>query len=54
MYFVIMSMTLLLIWFILPVLIMDPGPSNPVQLYLQITHRSQTIWDNASIAVLGC
>ena len=33
---------------------MDPGPSNPVQLYLQNTHRSQTVWDNASTVVLCC
>lgn len=32
---------------------MDLGPSNPMQLYLQPTHLSQSIWDTRSTVVLG-
>ncbi|XP_038880384.1 serine/threonine-protein phosphatase 7 long form homolog [Benincasa hispida] len=33
---------------------MDFGHSNPVQLYQQNTHRSQSIWDSSSTVVLSC
>ena len=33
---------------------MDPGPSHPMQLYLQPTHRSLSIWDTQSTVVSGC
>ena len=33
---------------------MDPGPVDDSHLYLQATHRSQSIWDTSSIVVLSC
>lgn len=33
---------------------MDPGPTDPSQLYLQKFHRSQSVWDTQSTIVLGC
>ncbi|KAA0057535.1 uncharacterized protein E6C27_scaffold497G00050 [Cucumis melo var. makuwa] len=34
--------------------IMDPGPVDDSHLYLQATHRSQSIWDTSSTVVLSC
>ncbi|KAL0555422.1 hypothetical protein IC582_009367 [Cucumis melo] len=33
---------------------MDPGPVDDSHLYLQATHRSQSIWDTSSTVVLSC
>uniref|UniRef100_A0A9I9E3X9 Aminotransferase-like plant mobile domain-containing protein n=1 Tax=Cucumis melo TaxID=3656 RepID=A0A9I9E3X9_CUCME len=33
---------------------MDPGPVDDSHLYLQATHRSQSIWDISSTVVLSC
>ena len=33
---------------------MEPGLSDPTQLYLQPSHRSQSIWETSSKVVLGC
>ncbi|XP_031741732.1 uncharacterized protein LOC116403927 [Cucumis sativus] len=34
--------------------IMEPGPSDPTQLYLQPSHRSQFIWEASCTVVLSC
>ncbi|TYK03303.1 serine/threonine-protein phosphatase 7 long form-like protein isoform X1 [Cucumis melo var. makuwa] len=34
--------------------IMDPGPVDDSHLYLQATHRSQSIWDTSSTVILSC
>ena len=33
---------------------MEPGSSDPTQLYLQPSHRSQSIWEASSTVVLSC